>query len=187
MYFLSVSLPPCLAASLQVTSPSAFCAPHCKGCLLPCISAGLARALLQQVSLQSTPNCVLGYSVPLLLFLSFSLGSLIFQGCQKKSCSSESSLWFLVWVFILTSPQTVQRCSRVIRGVFPDRADFDNRFYKVLWEDGHGSGFKKCNLVRRDLINVAWRRRGLSGTPFICVSPETNKGPFREQLANTVL
>lgn len=117
VYFLSVCLPPCLAASPQVTSASAFCAPHCKGCLLPCISAGLGRTLLQQVSLQSTPNCVLGYSVPLLLFLSFSQGSLIFQGCQRKICSSESSLWFLVWVLILTSPQTVQRCSRVIRGV----------------------------------------------------------------------
>lgn len=58
-----------------------------------------------------------------------------------------SPLCFLVRVFILTVPQTVQRC-RMQKGykvgvLFPARADFDNGFYKVPWEDGLGSGFKK--------------------------------------------
>ena len=144
---LFLALQACLAAFRQVTSASAFGAPHCKGSLLPCISFGLARGLLQQVSLQSRPDCVLGYSVPLLPSLSFCQRSLIFQGCQRKICSSESSLCFLVWVFILTVPQTVQRC-RMQEGykvsvLFPARAGFDNGFYKVPWEDGLGSGFKK--------------------------------------------
>jgi len=111
------------------------------------MSSGLTRGLPQQVSLQSRPDCVLGYSVPLLPSLSFSQGSLLCQGFQRKISSSVSSLCFLVWVFILTVSQTVQRC-RMQEGykvsvLFPARTDFDNGFYKVLCENGLGSDFKK--------------------------------------------
>lgn len=34
---------------------------------------------------------------------------------------------------------------------------------------------------------VMCSRRGLLGTPFHCVSPQSNKGPFREKLGNTIL
>lgn len=102
-----------LAAFLQVTSASAFSAPHCKGSLLPRISFGLARGCLQQMCCQKSPDCVLEYSVPFLLSLSCSQGPLIFQGCQTKICSPDS-LCFLVCVFILIVPQTVQRCRRFI-------------------------------------------------------------------------
>lgn len=32
-----------------------------------------------------------------------------------------------------------------------------------------------------------YSRRGLLGTPFRCASPQSNKGPFREKLGNTIL
>lgn len=194
MCFLSVSLPPCpvvtFAAFLQVISASAFTAPH-----------------FWHVSFLSWPEascskfpCRAGlteYLSILYLFYhpcGFFQGSPIFQGWQRKICSSQTSLCFLVWIFTWAVPQTVWGC-RMQEGykvsvLFPARTNTANGFYKVPCDYRLDTGFKKWNLVRRDLIKmskVTCIRRGLLGTPFLHASLESSKKSFREKLANTVI
>lgn len=190
MYFFFVSLPPCLAVKPCCFPSGDLCS--CLQCLsLQSISSPLHLfwAGQRQVSLQSRPVC-LG-----ILYLSYNpchflRGLLSSRAARGRFVVLSPLSAFLCGISSWQSPKLWQRC-RMQRGYkvsvfFPLRADFDNGFYKVSCEDGLGSGFRKWNLVRRDLFKVSkvtCTRRGLSETLFLYVSPETNKGTFREKLA----
>lgn len=113
MCFLSASLSPCLVSIICCFPSGNFF--FCIWCpslqKISSLHTFWASQRPPAAGLIAEQACLCAWvSVPFLLSLSFSQGSVFFQGCQRKNCNSESSLCFLVWVFILTVPQTVQRC-----------------------------------------------------------------------------
>lgn len=122
------------------------------------------------MSWQKSPDCVLQSSVCFFLSLSCSQGPLIFQGCQTNICSPESSLLSCVCFHPDSPPDYAEMQGGYrVNVLFRAREDFDNAFYKVPWEDELGSGFKKLNTFRMDLITmfeVTCISRGLVGSTF---------------------
>lgn len=97
-------------------------------------------------------------------------GTSHFPRLSEKICSPESSLLSCVCFYHDSPPD----CAEVLEGyrvnvLFHAKENFDNAFYRVPWEDELGSGFKKLNSCRRDLIKmfeVTCIRRGLVGSTF---------------------